>query len=339
MAKSLKMGLVILICLAFLAMTTGCSNNGQTSADNQPLNLTFGASSTTSPFYVFYTAVAEGIHQVYPNYNITVQETGGSADNAKRIRDGTVDLAGCSMDSDMDSYNGTGVFKGSPNKDLRVLWYDHISVYQWVATKASKITDISQFDGQYCNPGGAGTSQETVTKDVMNLLDIHPKYFEGIQTVAADAFQNRQIVGIAKLGPPPDSFIQQLQASVPITLISLTDDQSNKILAAYPSFISCTVPANTYKDTGEFKSIGSMGGTQALSTKISQEVGYKLIKALMEGAKAVWTAAAPQEASADILGMTLQSRIPLNAGTVQYLVEKGRTVPKELIPPEYVPVK
>ena len=30
---------------------------------------------------------------------------------------------------------------------------------------------------------------------------------------------------------------------------------------------------------------------------------------------------------------------PLQAGTVQYLVEKGYDVPENLIPPEYVPVQ
>ena len=39
-----------------------------------------------------------------------------------------------------------------------------------------------------------------------------------------------------------------------------------------------------------------------------------------------------------MVAYTLASAIPLHAGTVQYLIEKGVSVPESLIPPEYIPV-
>jgi len=337
-----------ILCIIVTVLFSGCSGNNQGAQTDQPagetqqpesarqVNLTWGASSSTSPFYAFYASLASGIQKANPNFNITIQETGGSDDNAKRVREGTCDIGSCSMESDLKSYNGTGAFEGEPCKDLRVLWYDHVSVYQWATAQSSNITDLTQFDGQYVSPGGAGTSQATVSKDVFELLGVHPKYLEGNQSVAGDAFQNRQIVGIAKLGPTPDSFLQQMQATQPINFINVTDEQYRKILTIYPAMQLVKVPAGAYENTGEWQSVGMLGGTQALSS-LPQDAGYKLIKGLMEDARAEWEAAYPQGAATDILALTLQADTPLHAGTVQYLVEKEFDVPKELIPPEYKP--
>ena len=58
-----------------------------------------------------------------------------------------------------------------------------------------------------------------------------------------------------------------------------------------------------------------------------------MIKAMWEDGKELWQNAYPVGKDNDVLAMTLQ------AGTVQYLVEKGYDVPENLIPPEYVPVQ
>ena len=68
----------------------------------------------------------------------------------------------------------------------------------------------------------------------------------------------------------------------------------------------------------------------------SQEMGYRLFKAMWEDGKSIWQSAYPVGATNDVPEMTLQAAsTPLHAGTVQYLKEHGYTVPAHLIPPEY----
>jgi TRAP transporter TAXI family solute receptor len=328
------------VCLALVSvlLVGGCSKTETTTAAPRVIDLTWGASSSTSPYYAFYASLASGIQKANPQFNITIMETGGSVDNAKRLRDEICEISSSNMQSDMESYNGTGAFEGEPNKDIRVLWYDHVSVYQWAATRESGIRSLKDFDGKYVSPGGAGTQQALVSQEVYKLFGVTPRLFEGNQSVAGDAFQNRQIVSVAKLGPTPDSFLQQMQATQNIIFIDVTQEEYEKILTIYPFMNLLTIPASTYETPTDWHSIALLGGTETLSS-MPQDVGYTLVKGLMVDARAEWMAAYPQGGSVDILGQTLQAKTPLHAGTVQYMVEKGYTVPPHLIPPEYVAVK
>ena len=63
------------------------------------------------------------------------------------------------------------------------------------------------------------------------------------------------------------------------------------------------------------------------------------MKAMFEDGRDVWSVAYPQGAEKDLIELTLQSPIPLHAGTVQYLKEKGVEIPETLIPEEYKDVQ
>jgi hypothetical protein len=83
--------------------------------------------------------------------------------------------------------------------------------------------------------------------------------------------------------------------------------------------------------------VGVLTGAQATSD-LPEEAGYAFIKAMWEGGKSIWQAAYPSAANINALELTLKSPIPLHAGAVRYLKEKGLTVPAKLIPPEYKPM-
>ena len=99
-----------------------------------------------------------------------------------------------------------------------------------------------------------------------------------------------------------------------------------------------TIPAGTYEGIDyDVNTYCFSQGAQS-SSNLSQETGYKICTAIFETQRDVWEAAMPNLASNDMVAYTLASAIPLHAGTVQYLIEKGVSVPESLIPPEYVPV-
>jgi TRAP-type uncharacterized transport system substrate-binding protein len=169
---------------------------------------------------------------------------------------------------------------------------------------------------------------------VFQLLGIKPDYYEGAQSDAATAYSDRRIVGLTKSGPPKDSFVDQLNISRPIFVLSLTEEQIKKIMKEFPYYTVITVPENTYKGAAAYTTIAVMMGTQATSV-LPQELGYKMFKAVWQLAPEYWKSAYPAGKDANYPELTLKSKIPLHAGSVQYLKELGYKVPKELIPPEY----
>jgi len=329
------------------ASTQGASDNKapaaaaetKAQAGGEDVFWTVAAPPASSALYPYWVSLGEAISGVYPQYKITVSESQGAVAITKSVRNGDADFGNSVSATDYESYNGIGTFDGQPSKDSRMLFYYEVTAEMFCVTEESGIKTLADLDGKKFNPGGTGTSAEDICKKIMDLFGYKPEYFTASQADASDAYSNREIVGTIKLGPVVDSYVMQLDAAVPVQLISMTDEEISKIKEAFPYLIEVTVPGGTYDGVEEdVKTVGTPQGCQT-TTALSQQDGYNICKAVFEDGKSVWQAAYPTGAENDYVALTLASTVPLHAGTVQYLTEIGVEVPEELIPEEYVPVQ
>lgn len=331
--KVLSISLVLVICLGLIA---GCSSS--TGGEQEKVEkkfMTFGAPPASSNLYPYWVAVGKTIQTVYPEYQISVSESQGAIDITKRVRSGDVIVGNSMSNTDFENYNGLGVFDGDPFKDLRIIWYYDFTPIQIIVSRDSNVKSIYDLNGKKFNPGGTGAAAAIITRQICDLLGVEPSYFEAGQADAGDAVTNRQIIGTVKAGPAPDSFVMQIEAKIPIDMISFTDDEIKKISEKYPYLIPVVIPANTYEGIDyDVQTVQVLMGAQS-TPELSQEDGYKMLKAMNEDGRDVWATAYPNGANNDILELTLNAKTPLHAGAVQYLKEKGYDVPAELIPPEY----
>ncbi len=304
--------------------------------------LTIAAPPSSAAFYTYWVAVGKVLENAYPEYKVSVSESQGAIDIAKKIRSNMAPLGNGQSDADYANYLGTDFFQGKPFEDARVLWYyDKVST-QFIVAKDSGVKALKDLEGKKFNPGGTGMSLAIFTRGVFDELNIKPNYFEAGQASAADALVNRQIIGTAKngIGIGADSYVVQILANIPVDLISLSEEETQKIIARFPYCSPAKIKAGTYKGIDyDVNTVGQMESAVS-STALSQEDGYRIIAAMnTEEGKKVWQAAYPSGKAVDMLELTLQSKVPLHAGTVQYLKEKGCDVPKQIIPPEYVEKK
>ncbi len=297
-------------------------------------NYTFAAAPSVSPVYTYWVSIAKAVKSVYPQFNITVTETTGALDITKRIRAKQAALGNSMADLDYTSYLGQEQFQGQPNNKMRILWYYDFLIAQWAVAKSSGIKTIEGLTGKDFNPGGAGGGIVSITKKTFELFGVKPRYFEATQQSAIEAMQNRQIIGLSKTGPVPDSFFQQIMPSVELELVGFTKEQQAKAIEKYPYWVPYTIPARTYGDSQEVQTVAVLTGAQTTSD-LPEEVGYAFFTAMWEGGKSIWQTAYPSAAKNNVLELTLRSPIPLHAGAVRYLTEHGVQVPDRLIPPEY----
>lgn len=297
-------------------------------------NYTFAAAPSVSPVYTYWVAIAKAVKTVYPQFNITVTETTGALDITKRVRAKQAALGNSMADLDYTSYLGQEQFQGQPNTKMRILWYYDFLIAQWAVAKASGIKTLEGLTGKDFNPGGAGGGIVPITKKIFEMFGVKPKYFEATQQSAIEAMQNRQIIGLSKAGPVPDSFFQQIMPNVELELVGLSKEQQAKAIEKYPYWVPYTIPAKTYGNSQEVQTVAVLTGGQTTSD-LPEEVGYAFFKAMWEGGKPQWQRAYPAAANNNVIELTLRSPIPLHAGTVRYLVEHGVQVPDRLIPPEY----
>jgi len=297
-------------------------------------NYTFAAAPSVSPVYTYWVSIAKAVRTVYPQFNITVTETTGALDITKRVRAKQAVLGNSMADLDYTSYLGQESFEGQPNNKMRILWYYDFLIAQWAVAKSSGIKSIEGLTGKDFNPGGAGGGIVPITKKTFEMFGVKPRYFEATQQSAIEAMQNRQIIGLSKTGPVPDSFFQQIMPSVELELVGLTKEQQAKAIEKYPYWVPYTIPAKTYGDSQEVQTVAVLTGGQTTS-ELPEDVGYAFFKAMWEGGKSQWQRAYPSAANNNVIELTLRSPIPLHAGAVHYLVEHGVHVPDRLIPPEY----
>ena len=324
---------VLLVTMLILTGTVQCASAAQ--------YLTLAAVASSSGLFPYCVSIGKVINTYCPDFNITVSESGGNSDNTKRLRNGEVKIANSMSNTDYESYTGTGTtFEGNPFEDFRIMWYYEQSPIQICVAADAGVDSIYDLEGKSFNPGGTGTVASLVIHQAFDLLGIHPNYFEASQADAADAYANRQIVGAVKTGPAPDSYVMQLNSSRPVKILSVSDEDLAKILEAIPSIKFATVKGGSYEGIDyDAQCLSAYQGIQC-DLSFSQEDGYRMIKAMWEDGKELWQNAYPVGKDNDVLAMTLQgAATPLQAGTVQYLVEKGYDVPENLIPPEYFPVQ
>ena len=345
--------LAILLTVAMIISMTACgastapsaeapAKNGETAAAEEKVEtryLTLSAVAASSGLFPYCVSLGEVLSKL-PELDITVAESGGNVANTRELRIGEVSIANSISNTDYESYTGTGTtFDGDPFTDFRILWYYESTPIQVFVAADTGISSLEDLDGQSFNPGGTGTAASVVMHAALDALNIHPKYFEAAQADAGDAYANRQIVGAVKTGSAPDSYIVQANTNRPVKLINYTDEQLATVLEAIPSVTSGIVPAGAYDGVDyEIQTLCTYQGIQ-VDLSFSQELVYKMWKAMWEDYADIWKTAYVNGANNNVPEMTLQAaKTPLHAGTVQYLTELGYEVPAELIPPEYVPV-
>lgn len=299
--------------------------------------LTMGTTGSSSGYYAASVGFSTAVHEQCPDIQVTVIETGGGVDNLKRMQKGECQLGIGTNSLDYDYYRGYGNIK--PYKDLRVFAYYTDSVFHFIVSKKSGITDIQQLDGKKFSFGGVGTSTEILTRQMLAPFGIKPIPYPGDINDAQTAFGDRQIVGLIKWGKPPESYVQQAMTYMDMHVINLTDAQINKIHEVCPYMVKASVPAGVYSKIGAFNTVRGFSGILTSATLLPQEIGYKLFKAYMSprGREIMDSAFKPGK-GVDVLESTVVgATAPLHAGVVQYLKEKRVEVPDRLVPPEYKP--
>jgi TRAP transporter TAXI family solute receptor len=299
--------------------------------------MTFGAPPASSNYYPYWVAVAQVIHAAIPEFQISVAESQGAVHIIRKLRAGIIQIGNAQSTSDYESFFGQAIFEGDPFKEARILWYFDESPIQFIVAREHGIRSVQDLEGRRFNPGGTGTAVAVTARQIFDVLGVNPDFFEAGQASAAEAIVNRHIIGTVKTGniDGPDSFVLQLKASLPIDLISFTEEEIEAITTAFPYLLPHVMLEGMYEGVGDVRTVKIAMGSTATSS-LSQEDGYRIFSAIMapEG-RAVLDAAFPNGAGQDIIDLTLRSRIPLHAGTVQFLKEHNVTVPVGLIPPEF----
>jgi TRAP transporter TAXI family solute receptor len=297
-------------------------------ASAQPLQLSMGGSTTTTPFFAYYSAIARTITENDPGLNVSVVSSGGFAANSRQMMSGQMAFGGMSPDLIEDAENAA-----KPFKDFRVLWWAVPAVQHMVVRADSGVKTLADLNGKCFHAGMRGSSSEKNMLRIIKALGYTPQHYPADATDAINAIRTNRCLGQSRSGGPRavDSNTAELALTVPMRAIGYTDEEMAKIRKAIPWMSFREVPAGAVG--GPYKTHQLMVGF-ATTTRMSPEIAYRVVKAMHAGLPKQREAYAPLR-EADVLANTMSvGGVKLHAGAVRFYREIGVKIPAGLIPPE-----
>ena len=200
-----------------------------------------------------------------------------------------------------------------------------------------------KFGGGKVIRDGMGQSQR-ISKDTADTVITNALIIDAVTgIVKADiGIKEGRIVGIQKSSGLNniDASLIEVNLMTPLTVIGYSKEDVAKIQKDIPYMSFLERPKGSIK---EFPDVGPIweecpiAGAVATAA-MSEEVGYKIVKAYFEGFAEVASAYGPVKGFdpvADYFKYAGDDVVPAHAGLVRYAKERGIDVPARFIPPEY----
>ncbi|MFQ5534462.1 MAG: TAXI family TRAP transporter solute-binding subunit [Sphingomonadales bacterium] len=211
------------------------------------------------------------------------QATDGSIANIQAVSLGRIESGLAQGDLVFWGYNGKGIFRSNGrHTGLRVIASLYPESVHLVARKGSGIRTVKDLRGKRVSLDrrDSGTYADAVL--VLKTFGLRE-----IDFIAAYDDQNRAVERMLEgeldaflfVGGFPASGISDLAKRDLIDLIPIDGDGAAKIIAKYPFFVEDTIPAGTYSDTGEIKTI-SVRAQWIVNAEADEQLVYQITRAL-----------------------------------------------------------
>lgn len=324
---------MFIVILSVSLLVIGCSGESGNDGDE---SLSIGTTNTSSSLYAYYSGLQKSVEEQAPDISMTVMETGATEDNITRLENGQIDIGLAVLDGAYEAHEGIGDWEGNSQDELRNLFTYTENALYYVVTDESGITEFQDLEGEKFNLGIKGSTTESQTKAILNLLDITPDVHVGDVDDAVNLIKDGELSGLTKtgVGTSGDATIMDLETSKDLHLLGYTEDEIEKITDEFPWLRMTEIPDDVYDWQDETVTTLAQQIGNIATPNLSEETAYKITKAAFEEKEY-------QEESYDAVGevdfedLIKESPIPLHAGSVKYLKEQDIDIPDELIPEEY----
>jgi len=334
-----KLLIVTFICVFVAVSFAGVSS----AAKKKTISLVIATATTGGTYYPIGVGMASlWSIRLANKHGIMVGAitSAGSGENVNMLKGKEVDLAILQGLFGKMAWNGIGIYKGKPYKELRtisMLWpnVEHFVIFK-DKVKTGTITDIK---GLRFSIGRAGSGTERSGLTLMEGLgmtrnDVKGEYLGYFES--ATAMKDRRIDGANLCAGPPVAAVMDVFASpgMQAVILEFTDEQIEQVnqKTAYPGF-RYIIPANTYP--GQAKAVPSIAQPNFIGVRsdVDAEAVYLLAKTLFENPDYM--------RQVHKMGgfITLENALsglpaPLHPGAHKYFKEVGLKIPQNLVPPE-----
>jgi TRAP transporter TAXI family solute receptor len=291
-----------------------------------PDSLVIATGGTSGTYYPLGGGIAQIITDE-AKMNTSAQSTGASVENMRLIKDGEVDLAFTQGDIADYASRGTAMFEqGGAIDNLNAIASLYNETVQLIVAKNSPIQSVEDLKGKRVSVGAPGSGTEA---NAQQILEIYGMKFEDLGKVDRLAFgdsasfiQDGTLDAAFVTAGTPTAAVNELAATKGVRIIGLDDEQIAKIIQKYPYYAQQDIPAGTYPGFDEAVKTVAVKAQLVVRAELSEDVVYKITKALFENLDRLKTVHAKAE-QINIEGALVGVSLDVHPGAARYYKEKG----------------
>jgi len=267
-------------------------------AQAQKYNVTLAGASPGGLWSTIGAGLDKALAKAYPGSTVTYQTGSGGLANAKLVQDKKVPMGIIGDPELAAAVNGTGPFKGRPQKDLRVLFrayspsarfqYQHVLINGDVAKKygINTMADLKKQAGNiriaFNRPGNMDGD---VSIAIAEAHGISIKSFKQVVRAASreqvslmlDRRIDGQIYGIAYRHPR----IRETANGIPLKMLDVGEAMSAKLAKQFGGKV-CTIKAKEYKFIKTDKTSVCVGAIIGVRKDMDEKTAYNIVKGVIK---------------------------------------------------------
>jgi TRAP transporter TAXI family solute receptor len=315
-----KITAVCLMAAVVIALGWGGVGHAQTK------NISFGTGAMSGTYYPLGVAISKVWSNAGIGLNVAAEATGGSVENARHIKNKTMEIGFVeSLVADW-AYKGEEYFKSGPVKNIRGFIALYPNTIQTVVKADSGIKSYKDLKGKKVACGIQGSSSVLNMKIVLEsygipFSDIKAQYLA--YGPAMELLKDGQVDAVMVDAGAPNSSIIDIGSQHKIAILSIDRANIDAIVKKYPFFSAATsIPKGTYKGIDyDVLTTGSLA-TLCVQAELPDELVYKMIKTLFDK-KADVAKVHEKGKTIDLKTAVNGFSIPLHPGVIKYYKEKG----------------
>jgi TRAP transporter TAXI family solute receptor len=324
------------LLVAAASVYGGGASSASSSASSGPLKYSMASGSVGGNFYLMGGGIAQTINRHLPKeFLFTSETTGGGGANIGMLQKGEAELGIAMTSSLYEALAGEAKWTGGVKHDkIRGALALYPSWFTLYTLKSSGIKSLKDLNGRIVGVGSKGMAMDSIFRQFFEEQNIKPKQIHNDgHGATATALGNGVIDAALLFSYPPFAAIAELESTKDLAFVPLSPAEQKALTDKYSFYVADSMPAGSYK--GATVDVPGVSEWNMLVTNVDVPADkvYLIVKTLCENQADM--IAVHNSAKFMTAENTLNFNIPLHAGAVRYLKEKGIKVPARLIPAEY----
>ena len=251
----------------------------------------------------------------------------GSVANIDAIASGQLESGLSQADIAHWAYHGTGIYKNKGAvTGLRAIANLFPETMHLVIQRNIFARDVTALRGKRISLDREGSGTRVDALMVLRAFGMKPQDLDLVEasaTESAHLLRRGELDGFFFVAGTPAAAVDELAREARINLVPISGPAAEKLVSSVPFFAEGTIPAGTYFNVGQTRTI-SVGAQWLVSEAVPEETVYKITASLWhERSRAILDSGHPKGQQIRLENALMGLGVPLHEGAARYYREAG----------------